>query len=403
MKVAICGAGIAGLTLAERLSALGAEVVLLERSSTPRSQDCMIDFFGPGYEAAEAIGVLPAIQEVSYHVGTASLFDQDGRRQAPLPYQRMIAALAGRLCRVTQTDLEKVLRDNLPRDVQLRFGTQVSQVSSGDDRVLVTLDDGEQLEADLLVGADGIHSTVRSLVFGAESQFLRYLGFHFAAFVCDAHDLTDASGQHYVVTDAVSRQVSVHTLRDGRTAVLAVFRAADPEMPGDSRAVLRDVFGGIGWSIPDVLDRCPPAADIHVEPVAQVEMTCWHQDRVVLLGDACSAVSQLTGQGPSMAVAGAYVLAEQLRRTSSVERAFAFYERLWRPVIEAKQEAGRDTVDWLLPGSPSKLWIRRMALRMAWLPMVSRRINARLIGEPPAVIAMLRNGSPADPADPRPA
>ncbi|MGV7377642.1 FAD-dependent oxidoreductase, partial [Mycobacterium kansasii] len=83
-------------------------------------------FFGPGYEAAEAIGVLPAIQEVSYHVGTASLFDQDGRRQAPLPYQRMIAALAGRLCRVTQTDLEKVLRDNLPRDVQLRFGTQVS-------------------------------------------------------------------------------------------------------------------------------------------------------------------------------------------------------------------------------------------------------------------------------------
>ncbi|ETZ99719.1 FAD binding domain protein [Mycobacterium kansasii 732] len=401
MKVAICGAGIAGLTMAERLSALGAEVVLLERSSTPRSQDCMIDFFGPGYEAAEAIGVLPAIQEVSYHVGTASLFDQDGRRQAPLPDERTVTVLDGRLCRVTRSSLENALRDNLPRDVQLRFGVQVSQVSSGDDGVLVTLDEGEQLEADFLVGADGIHSTVRSLVFGVESQFLRYLGFHLAAFVCDAHDLTDARGEHYVLTDAVDRQVSVHALRDGRTAVVAVFRAADPELPGDSRAVLRDVLGGIGWSVPEVLDRCPPAEDIYFDQVAQVEMTCWHKNRVVLLGDACSAVSQLTGQGPSMAVGGAYVLAEQLRRTSSVERAFSFYERLWRPVVQAKQEAGRDTVDWLLPGSPSKLWIRRTALRLAWLPMVSRRINARLIGEPPAVIAMLRNGSPADPADPR--
>lgn len=392
MKVAICGAGIAGLAVAERMSALGAEVVVLDRSSTPRAHGHMIDFFGSGYEAAEAIGVLPAIQEVAYRIDAASLVDEHGRRRVGLPYGEMAKALDGRLCSVMRPDLEKVLRDNLPRNVDLRLGRSLSKVSHRDDGVTVTLDDGAELDADLLVGADGIHSTVRELVFGAESQYLRYLGFHCAAFVFDAPDVGETTRDRFVLTDTADRQMGFYMLQDNRIAVFAVHRTSDPKLPHDTRAAIRDKYAGMGWLVPEALRRCPRSEEIYYDQVAQIEMPRWSKNRVILIGDACSAVSLFAGQGASLAVAGAYVLAEQLRRTSSVDRALDFYERLWRPVVEEKQRGGRDSAGWFLPASSSQLRLRRAALRLAWLPMVSRRISARLVGEPTAVIATLRPG-----------
>ena len=168
MRVAICGAGIAGLTLANRLSALGADVVMLERSRGPRPQGYMIDFFGPGYDTAEAMGLLPAIENVAYRIEEATLVDGRGRRRAAV---RPSQFAAGPLLDVMRPDLEHVLREHLPPEVDLRFGTSPMAVIDVGDAVRVTLDDGAQLYADLVVGADGLHSTVRQLLFGEESQF----------------------------------------------------------------------------------------------------------------------------------------------------------------------------------------------------------------------------------------
>jgi 2-polyprenyl-6-methoxyphenol hydroxylase-like FAD-dependent oxidoreductase len=370
-------------------------VVLLERASGPSTQGYLIDFFGAGYEAAEAIGVLPAIQEVAHRIGEASLVDQHGRLKADVPYGQIAKALDGRLCSVLRPDLEKVLRDNLPRNVDLRFGTTVSEVSHRGDRVVVTLDDSGELEADLLVGADGIHSTVRALVFGAESQYLRYLGFHSAAFVFDAPDIRrEGAGERFVLTDTIDRQMDLYFLPDGRASVFALYRTSDPELPHDARAAIRDRYAGMGWLVPEVLERCPRSEDIYYDQVAQIEMPRWSENRVVLIGDACSAVSPLGGQGASLAVASAYVLAEQLRTTSSVERALDFYERLWRPVAEEKQKGGRAAGGWMSPASSSQLWIRRAALRLTWRPLVNRFIETTLAGEPTTVVTMLRRGSP---------
>ncbi|MGB8503907.1 FAD-dependent oxidoreductase, partial [Mycobacterium sp.] len=120
MKVIICGAGIAGLTLANRLSALGNDVVLLERSPGPRAQGYMIDFFVPGYDTAAAMGLLPAIKEVAYDIEEASLVDERGRRRAAI---RPAQFADGPLLDVMRPDLEHVLRESLPAGVDLRFGT----------------------------------------------------------------------------------------------------------------------------------------------------------------------------------------------------------------------------------------------------------------------------------------
>jgi 2-polyprenyl-6-methoxyphenol hydroxylase-like FAD-dependent oxidoreductase len=386
MKVVICGAGIAGLALANRISTLGGEAVLLERSPGPRSQGYMIDFFGTGYDAAEAMGLLPAIQQVAYRIEEASLVDEHGRRRAGLPYAQIAKAIGGRLLSVMRPDLEKVLRESLPANVDLRFGATVVGVSDQPDRVVVRLDEGGQLDGELLVGADGIHSTVRSLVFAAESQFLRYLGFHTAAFVFDAPQIRSASRGRFVLTDTIGRQMGFYTLRDGRVAVFAVHRTPDQTRPHDIRAAIRDAYRGLGWLAPVALELCPPSEHIYYDQVAQIEMPRWSNGRVTLVGDACYAVSLLAGQGASLAIAGAYLLAEQLHTTPSIDQALAEYERLWRPVAQEKQTTGRAAARWFLPKSAMQLWIRRAALRLAWLPVVNRYVGTVLAGKSTALV-----------------
>ncbi len=393
MKVVVCGAGIAGLATAERMSSLGAEVVLLERAPGPRQQGYLIDFFGAGYDAAEAIGVLPAIRDVGYNFDEASLVDEQGRRRAAVSYVKIDRALRGRLCSVMRPDLEKVLRDNLPDDVELRYGAALTGITDRDNGVTVTLEGGDTLDADLLVGADGIHSTVRALVFGEETRYLRYLGFHTAAFTFDASAIGEATGDDVALTDTIDRQIGCYALRNGKVAVFAAHRAPDRQLPEDTRAAIRATYADMGWLVPEVLRRCPPPEEIYYDEVAQIVMPRWSNNRVVLIGDACSAVSLLAGQGASLAVGAAYVLAEQLRRTSSVDRALEFYERLWRPEVEDRQKAGREAANRFLPSSPFQLWARRTALRLAWLPSVNRRITAALAGPPSPVIAMLHAGS----------
>jgi 2-polyprenyl-6-methoxyphenol hydroxylase-like FAD-dependent oxidoreductase len=389
MKVAICGAGIAGLALAQRLSSVGWDVVVLEKAPGPRTQGYLIDFFGVGYDAAEAMGVLPGIQELGYHVEEVSFVDETGRRRAALSFGQVAKAAQGRLLSIMRPDLELVLRESLPATVDLRFATTVTQIEQTTVGVRMTLTDGSVLDADLLVGADGIHSTVRRLVFGPESNYLRYLGFHTTAFSFDDPEIHARLRSRFCLTDTIGRQMGLYGLRGGRVAVYAVHRTPDLTLPADAHEAVVREYGSLGWLVPRVLAQCPPAVEVYCDLVAQIEMPRWSSGRVTLIGDACQAVSLLAGQGASLAVAGAYLLAEQLAAADSVETGLARYERLWRPVVEEKQLTGRKGVRWFVPESQLQVLIRRVAMRFTGLFGIDRLIASALTGKSSAIIKEL--------------
>ncbi len=394
MKVVICGAGIAGLALAHRLAALHWEVTVVEKAPGPRTQGYMIDFFGPGYEAAEAIGLLPRLAELGYEVDEMCYLDTSGRRRSGLDYAQFGQALDGRLLSIMRPDLEMALREAVQDDVDLRFGSGISRIDNSSDGVRVTLSDGGEIGADLLVGADGIHSSVRSTVFGPEPQFLRYLGFHTAAFLFEAPHIHQQIGNRFCLTDTTGRQMGFYGLRDGRVAAFTVHRTDDPAMPTDLRQALHDQYGSLGWIVPEALERCPPTSEIYYDQVAQIEMPHWSRQRVTLLGDACQAVSLLAGQGASLAVAGAYVLAGHLadadpNESGSVDAALSRYQRSWQPVVSGKQQVARRGAEWFLPSSALRLHLRRSALRLTGLPGMARFFGTALVGKSTATIEEL--------------
>ncbi|KOX24547.1 FAD-dependent oxidoreductase [Saccharothrix sp. NRRL B-16348] len=371
MKVLISGAGIAGLALAHRLGTLGHEVVVVEQAAGPRTSGYMIDFFGPGYDAAERMGVLPRLLDLGYRVAEAAYVDARGRRVAGLRFDRMARAVNGRLVSVMRPDIERAFREDLPAGVALRFGARVVGVEDGEAEVRVRLADGSAVSGDLLVGADGVRSTVRRLVFG--DGHVRYLGFHTAAFTFDDPAVHALVAGRFCVTDTVGRQVGFYGLRDGRVAAFTVHRTPSPDLPADPRAEIVRAYGSLGWVVPRALARCPE--DVYYDQVAQVELPRWSSGRVVLVGDACGAVSLLAGQGASLGIGGAYVLSEHLDD-------LAAYERAWRPVVVEKQQVARSGARWFLPASPWRLRARRVAMRLSALPGVDRVVATSLVGKP---------------------
>lgn len=369
MKALICGAGIAGLALAHRLHHHGWEVQVVDHAPGPREQGYMIDFFGPGYEALTAMGLRPGLRRFASSVESFRYIDSRGRTTVSVDYTLFARALDGEIASIMRPALERMLRESLNNQVDIRYDVTIDRISG--DRA--ELSDGTAVEADVIVGADGIHSHVRSLVFGPERDHLRYLGMHTGAYVFHDPAVFEQVRGQFVLTETLNRQLGLYGLDDGRVAVFAVHRTEDARLPEDPREALRRTYTGMGDLVERAVANCPPQDAAYYDQVAQIDAPRWTDGRVALVGDAAYAVSLIAGQGASLGVAGAYLLAERLHAATSVQGGLTDYERRWRPVIRATQQAARDRVtEWFLPTSSARLLARRWGFRAMRLPGLDR-------------------------------
>lgn len=385
MRILICGGGIAGLTLALCLERRGHEPIVVEAAAAPREEGYMIDFFASGYDACEKLGLLPELEALRRPVSSLRSIGEDGRTRLVLPYELLRERVfAGRHVNFLRGDLEGMLWRQIEGRVDTRFASTVAAYEDTGDAVEVELGDGSRETVDLLVGADGVHSHVRSLAFGPEERFARPLGYHTAAFVVPQMPAGLGDPEAFTTMAALGRQVAVYPLAEGRLATFFVHRADDsthglsrPEI----RAELERIYGDLDWVVPALLEAIPVTGEIYFDDVTQIELPRWHQGRVALVGDACQCVSLTAGQGASMAVAAAYVLAEELGSGAPLADALARYQERCQPAIERKQAAGRRVARWFVPDSRLRRAIRDATMRLATMPVASSFLRQRMGAE----------------------
>ena len=379
MRVLISGAGVAGPTLAFWLLRNGFTPVLVESAPRLRTGGYVIDFWGAGFEIANRMGLLPHIRPFGYIVNEIRVVNDAGAPVVSLPAEVFSSATQGRFISIPRGDLAAAIYASLDGKVETLFGDRIAGIdSSSGDGVTVSFEHHQTRRFDLIIGADGLHSGVRRLVFGEESRFERYLGLKAAAFAAPGYAPRDPLV--YVMYTQVGRQVFRFSLNDGATMFLLTFRDPDPAIPptlAAQKALLRSRFAGAGWECPRILDALDLCSDLYFDRVSQIHMGsapgAWSRGRVALLGDAAFCVSLLAGQGTALAMVAAYILATELAHANGdFSRAFARYRQRFGPFVLGKQKAATRMAGFFAPRSPLSLFLRDRVLGMMSHPWITR-------------------------------
>ena len=375
MRIAINGAGIAGPTLAYWLRESGHEVLLIEESSRLRSGGYAIDFWGVGYDIAEKMGLLPRIRELGYQVREVRYVNRHGRKSGGFSVDVFRRMTNGRFTELRRSDLAATIYCALDGKVETIFGDSVARIEDGGNRVRIDFDHAAPREVNLVIGADGLHSRVRRLVFGPEAGFEVSLGYHVAAFEIEGYRPRD---ELVAVSHAVpGRQILRLSLRDDMTLFLFVFRdeyltAESPSSEQECKSVLTNVFADVGWECPQILAAMENVRGVYFDHVSQIRLDRWTKGRTALIGDAAACVSLVAGEGTGLAMAEAYVLAGELHGCGNDHiAAFARYQERMMPFLKRKQESAAKFASSFAPKSAFGITFRNYVSRLLRIPFIA--------------------------------
>ena len=372
--VLISGAGIGGPTLAYWLKAAGHEPTIIEHAPAPRRGGYVIDFWGLGYDIAERMGLIEEINRAGYHIRDMRVVDSKGKRISGLGTSVFLELTGGRYVTIGRSVLSQLLLERVNRDIEAIFGDEIIEIDDRQTHVRVRLKSGVERRFDFVVGADGLHSGVRRLVFGPQDRFEKRLGYVVAAF--EAPGYRPRNEDVYTMYNEPGRMVGRVSLRDDKTLFLFVF-AEDADTPihdlAAQKRLVRSKFGNSRWECRSILDALDEAQDVYFDRVSQIRMQHWSRGRVALVGDAAYCVSLLAGQGSALAMTGAYILAgEFVNAAGRHETAFANYERLLRGFVEQKQRGAERFASSFAPKTRLGLFFRNQVIRAAAIPGFAR-------------------------------
>ena len=325
--------------------------------------------------------LLPDLKVSGYDVKEVRFVDDRGRRVGGFDVQLFRSLTNGRYLSLPRGDLAKLLHGKIKGRCEMIFDDTITDVEQDESGVNVSFQHTKPRRFDLLIGAGGLHSVVRKLVFGPEERFRRFLGYAAAAFEVKGYRPRDEGV--YVTYGTPGKQVARFAMREDHTVFLLVFTTDQP--PGAEpfdhesyRRVLREQFDQEGWECPHILAALDSSNGVYLDEVTQIRMNAWSKGRVALVGDAAFCPSLLAGQGSALAMMGAYVLAGELsKRKERPEEAFEYYERFLRYFILEKQAAAEQFAYSFIPQTRFGLFVRNQITKAFSIPRVAQLVMGR--------------------------
>lgn len=337
----VSGASIAGPTLAHWLNRHGFAVTVVERSPAPRPGGQAVDVRGTAIEVADRMGVLPALRAAKTAMRGMAFVDADGTELMSTTEMSLTGGPTDSPdVEILRDDLNAILLAATEADVEYGYGDMITGLDQTADGVSVTFQRGAPRTFDIVIGADGLHSGVRALAFGPEIDYVRHLGSYLAVF--STPNFLDLD--HWqVFQQTEGKMAGVYSAR-GNTEARVVMGYESERIDYDHRDIEQQKkliaagFAGDRWEIPRMLELMWAAPDFYFDSMSQIHMPSWSTGRVTLVGDAGYCASPLSGQGTSLAMVGAYVLAGELKAAGGDFRtAFERYEAEMREFVRANQ------------------------------------------------------------------
>jgi 2-polyprenyl-6-methoxyphenol hydroxylase-like FAD-dependent oxidoreductase len=340
-NVLISGASIAGPALAYWLRRHGFTPTVVERAPALRRGGQAIDVRGAALGVVERMGILAEVRGASTGMRGMSFVDGEGKELMSTTAETLTGGPTdSEDVELMRDDLTDILYEVTRRDTEYLFDDSITGLSQGEDAVEVTFERRAPRTFDLVIGADGLHSNVRGLVFGEESRFISHLGIYLAVFTVPNYLGLDRWQTFHRYAEGM---VGIYSARQNAEA-RAILGFGSPALTFDHRdagaqkRLVAARMAGAGWEAPRLLEAMWDAPDFHFDSMSQIHLPCWSSGRVALIGDAGYCSSPLSGQGTSLALVGAYVLAGELAAAGGEHRtAFARYEERMREFVALNQ------------------------------------------------------------------
>ncbi|NUT99890.1 MAG: FAD-dependent oxidoreductase [Saccharothrix sp.] len=374
MGVLVSGASVAGPVVAYWLTRRGVDVTVVERASALRKTGGhAVDLFRPAMDIAEWMGVLPDV--LARKTGTDRMtVHSPGARPVDLDLGRFFGTLSDRHVEIMRDDLSEVFYNATRDDVEYVFGDSITSISPDGE---VTFERGAPRRFDVVVGADGLHSNVRRLVFGEVPE--HFIGAYLAVQSLPRHF---GRSNHTTCHLRPGKTAAVYTanhLPDARAVFLFRSEQLDYHYRDTDRQkqLLREAFA----DMPEVAPWLDQDGAFYFDSITQLRQDTWSRDRVTLVGDAAHCPGPAVGGSTSLAVVGAYVLANELAAHRNPADAFAAYERTIGDYVRRSRAFALTAARRLLPRTNRDVWLLRNAGRLlTHLPLPLGRALVKLNG-----------------------
>ena len=318
MRILIVGGGIAGCACAALLKKYGiGEITLVEKAPEFRNIGYLIALWSTGRKVLKELGIDEQVVKDGCQLDSDLVLDKSGRLIKAIPHEDFKSL--GSTIVIKRADLHSGLF-GLLRDINVRFNTTCKKIQQTGDSVIVEFSDGAAETFDLVIGADGIHSSVREQVFG--QNFLQYCGWRIWTWWLPKEYKQSSGAIGYYGSGKICAVLPFF-----ETSVAYLVALTSPQMKSsvDERPKLKELFSDFCKDAKDITATAPSQEHMYYDDIASVKMPLWHKGRVVLIGDAQHAVSPVTGMGASMAMEDASVLIEELHQNKSVDSALSCF------------------------------------------------------------------------------
>lgn len=353
-RVLISGASFAGLSVAYWMRSFGYDVTVIEIASGIKIGGTPVNIEGDTVEIVRRMGLLEEIRSQRLVMELFEFKNDHDETEGTIVVKKEGEPLSEDAFEIDRTTLLNMLFERVKNGVTFVFNNGIRTLNERDDAMAVVFNDGSEHSFDLVFGCDGIHSAVRKIWFGAEHEYMHFLGQYFSISIVDKLLVKPFTTQFYNVPD---KGVMLNSYQD-KTDIVFCFRSED-EIPYDyrdeeqQRNIIMAQFEGLGWRTAELLEEAMNFKAFYFDKLCQIRMPSWTKGRVALIGDAGYCASPAAGKGGSLAIDGAAALADAFYQCrGDYELAFKAYNTNFRPFIEATQayvvEVG---LDILLPRS----------------------------------------------------
>jgi 2-polyprenyl-6-methoxyphenol hydroxylase-like FAD-dependent oxidoreductase len=369
MRVLISGASIAGPVLAYWLTRYGFDATVVERAPTLRKTGGhAVDLFRPSMEISAKMGVLPRIEALDTGTNKLTLYREGRRRPTRIDLSKLVTAASDQHVEIMRDDLSEIYYDAGRDDVEYLFADSITAISPDGE---VTFEQAAPRRFDIVVGADGMHSNVRRLIFGDEAGLTRFMGGYLA--VVSAPQTLAQHGEMvtHVGPGRLAGIYSAEHLDDARA--LFMFRSKNELQyhyrdAMRQRELLRNAFAGMHPEVDRWLEEIDQTPAFYFDSISQLQLDTWSRGRVTLVGDAGYCPGPAVGGSTSLAVLGAYVLAGELAQAGGDHlRAFAGYEREMAEMVRRSRAFARGAAKTVIPGSAAAVWAVTLGLQLVSL------------------------------------